>query len=155
MNPIRRRVAAALFGMSLIVTSFGLAPAASAQPIFHLAYVDLKVERADYYYQPVTTLLLAKGDYMKFVVKNAGNVASGPSKVAVKNVIGGATLQTLAVPALGPGATWTLYHNLPDCNGYGKVNALRSIVVDSTNLVAEFNEANNTWSTFVCFDPPK
>src|SRR3954447_20394778 len=141
MNPIRRRVAAGLLGMTLIVTSLGLAPAVSAEPILTYAFVDLKVDRADYYYQPVTTLVLAKGDYMKFVVKNAGTVAAGPSKVAVKNVNGGATLQTLPVPALGPGATWTLYHNLPDCNGYGKVNALRSIVVDTTNVVAESNEA--------------
>jgi len=155
MNPIRRRVAAALFGMSLIVTSLGLAPAASAQPIFHLAYVDLKVERADYYYQPVTTLLLAKGDYMKVVVKNAGNTTSAKFNVAVTNVNGGATLQTVAVPPLAAGATWTFYHSLPDCNGYGKVNAMRSIVVDPTNAVVEILETNNTWSPFICFDPPK
>jgi subtilase family serine protease len=155
MNSTNRRVAAALVGLGLIVASLAQTPAASADPIIQFKFADLKVDRADYFYQPITSFLLPKGDYMKFVVKNVGNGAAGPFTVAVKNVYGGATLQTFAISGLSAGASRTLYHNLPDCNGWDKVNAVRSITVDSTNAVLEVFEENNTWSPFICWDPAK
>jgi hypothetical protein len=155
MNAAKSRIAAVLVGLGLSVGSLAQTPAASAEPTIQFTFADLKVDRVDYFYEPFTTLILPKGDYMKFVVKNVGNAAAGPFSVAVKNVHGGATLQTFAISGLAVGASRTLYHNLPDCNGWDKVNALRSIVVDSTNAVVEVFKDNNTWTPFNCWDPPK
>lgn len=86
----------------------------------------------------------ANGTIVAFtaIVTNSGNAASVPSKLGF--FVFGVLEKEFDIPALTPGQTKNVSHNwtancTPPCNAYV------SFVVDSTNIVTESNELDNTW----------
>jgi hypothetical protein len=85
---------------------------------------------------PLPDLYVASFPKNSIIIRNGGNAAAGVSILRI--VVGSSLVGTFTVPALAPGATFTV--SVPCRVGTNVAT------VDQTNVVTESNETNNTAS---------
>jgi hypothetical protein len=75
--------------------------------------------------------------YLRYYVSNTGSASSGTFKITLKDSAG-AIKQSITSPSFSPGSIAIFHHAMENCY-YS-----RTIIIDSTNVVNESDELNNT-----------
>ena len=123
----------------IIVAILGLLVLGTAQPARAGTQPDLTVIGA-------TSVVTGGQWYLKYTISNKGTASSGTFMITLKDSAG-AIKQSLTTPSLSPGSTMSFLHPTGGCKFY------RTIIVDSTNVVFESNELNNTRGYDSIIDP--
>jgi hypothetical protein len=136
------RLVGAATVMAVTVALMALSPAkhVHADPYVTFYSPDLRVTSSEVKW--VDNWFFAPGYYLVFTVKNGGAGNAGAFSIAVRTNQG-ATLQTFALNGLEAGGSRTYPHMLPDPGHCNSIAVNRTIVLDSTKKVAEYNEFNN------------
>ena len=126
-----------------IVAILGLLVLGTAQPAHAAALPDLTILRIKPLllnrFECVVSVIAGRSiPFLQYDVSNAGSVSSGTFTITIEDSAG-AIKQAFTTPSLSPGSTRRFWHAMESCNYY------RKVILDSTNIVLESSEDNNTF----------